>query len=75
MLSHLGSQLRKGRYLRSLPEAVVGRIAGERRLGRSLAAIATALNDDDIPTAQGGTEWRPSSVAAVLKSIQREEGR
>jgi DNA invertase Pin-like site-specific DNA recombinase len=58
---------------RSLPEAVVDRIAAERGSGRTLAAIAAGLNEDDIPTAQGGAAWRASSIASVLKSIEREQ--
>lgn len=50
-----------------LPDNVVGRIVAEREQGATLQAIADGLNADGIPTGQGGAEWRPSSVAAVLK--------
>jgi len=39
---------------RQLPEDVVARIIGERAAGTSFAAIASRLNDDRVPTAQGG---------------------
>jgi len=34
--------------------------------GVSLGEIARRLNRDDIPTAQGGRQWWPSTVRAVL---------
>ena len=46
---------------------VSGRIAGLRRKGLTLAAIAELLNDDMVPTAQGGVRWHPSTVRAVLR--------
>ncbi len=46
---------------------VSGRIAGLRRKGLTLAAIAEVLNDDMVPTAQGGVRWHPSTVRAVLR--------
>jgi Recombinase len=36
------------------------------RDGWSLQRIADQLNADGIPTARGGSEWRPSSVRAIL---------
>jgi Recombinase len=50
----------------SLPTDVHERIASERRAGRSLAAIADSLNAQQVPTAQGGRQWWPSTVRAVL---------
>lgn len=52
----------------TLPPEVVARIHRERTQGRSLAAIADRLNRDAIPTGQGGRQWWPSSVRAVLNS-------
>jgi hypothetical protein len=43
------------------------RIAAERKAGRSLAAIADMLNEEQVPTAQGGRQWWPSTVRAVLR--------
>jgi hypothetical protein len=52
----------------TLPAAVADRIVAERCQGATLQAIADRLNGDQVPTGQGGTRWRPSSVVAVLKS-------
>jgi len=66
---------------RSLPDDVVARIVTEREQrdakGRRTAfqAIADGLNADGIATAQGGSAWRPSSVQAVLRSVERERER
>jgi DNA invertase Pin-like site-specific DNA recombinase len=60
---------------RSLPDGVVERISAERKSGRTLGAIATGLNDDNVRTAQGGAQWHPSTVAAVLKSVERDQAR
>ncbi|MGI0131170.1 MAG: recombinase family protein [Thermoplasmata archaeon] len=51
---------------RVLPDAVVGRIVGERAAGRTLQAIAAGLHADGVATAQGGV-WRPGTVAVVLR--------
>jgi DNA invertase Pin-like site-specific DNA recombinase len=61
------SGVRLGRPV-SLPAAVRKRIASERKAGHSLAAIAAALNEEKIPTAQGGRKWWPSTVQAALRS-------
>ena len=53
---------------RLLPDSVVARIVTEREEGHSLAAIANALNRDDVATAQGGRGWYSSTVRAVLTS-------
>jgi DNA invertase Pin-like site-specific DNA recombinase len=42
------------------------RIVRMRAAGLTLQAIADELNKEGIPTARGGTEWRPSSVQAAL---------
>jgi DNA invertase Pin-like site-specific DNA recombinase len=41
------------------------RIAAMRAEGRTLQAIADALNAEGVPTPRGGAEWRPSSVQAA----------
>lgn len=61
------SGVRLGRPM-SLPVPVRGRVAAERKAGRSLAAIAEILNAEQIPTAQGGRQWWPSTVRAVLRA-------
>lgn len=50
----------------SLPDHVRRRIRRERKRGKSFAAIARALNEDGVPTAQGGRRWYASTVSAVL---------
>lgn len=45
------------------------RIATERADGRTLQAIADGLMADNVPTARGGSAWRPSTIAAVLRSV------
>jgi DNA invertase Pin-like site-specific DNA recombinase len=60
------SGVRLGRPV-SLPVSVRERINSEREAGRSLAAIAEMLNEEQVPTAQGGKQWWPSTVRAVLR--------
>jgi hypothetical protein len=38
------------------------------RCGRWLVAVATALNEEQVPAAQGGRQWWPSTVRAVLRT-------
>jgi DNA invertase Pin-like site-specific DNA recombinase len=61
------SGVRLGRPV-SLPVAVSERIVAERKAGHSLAAIAASLNEEQVPTAQGGRQWWPSTVRAVLRT-------
>ena len=49
-----------------IPPEVRQRICAEHAAGSSLADIARGLNRDQVPTAQGGREWWPSTVKAVL---------
>jgi len=50
-------------------DAVLKRIAKERRRGRSLWEIANGLNADEVSTAHGGEKWYASTVKAVLERI------
>src|SRR6266536_4413 len=50
----------------ALPPDVVARIGGEHARGSSLGEIARRLNRDGIATSQGGRQWWPSTVRAVL---------
>jgi Recombinase len=52
----------------ALPPEIVERIVQEHARGVSLAEIARRLNRDDIPTGQGGRQWWPSTVRAVVGS-------
>jgi hypothetical protein len=44
------------------------RIAADREAGKSLRAIADALNTEAVPTAHGGAQWHASTVRKVLTS-------
>ncbi len=52
----------------TLPAEVVARVVAERAAGVSTPAIARALTAEQVPTAQGGARWYPSTIAAVLRS-------
>jgi hypothetical protein len=56
---------RPGRKV-NLGVEVATRIRDEHAAGKSLAAIARALNADAVSTSQGGRQWWPSTVRAVL---------
>lgn len=53
---------------RTLPDKVAARIVRLHRRGKSLRAIAAALNDGAVPTAHGGACWYAATVRAVLVS-------
>src|SRR4051812_43913413 len=53
----------------TLPEKVVRRIKRERKAGKTLAAIADRLNQDGVPTAQGGKEWYPATVRYTVRRL------
>lgn len=55
---------------RTLSQDVTDRVVRERESGSTLAAIASGLNDDGVPTARGGARWHPSTVKAVLQSAE-----
>jgi hypothetical protein len=50
----------------SLEPELVARIRREYAKGRSLGEIARQLNAEGARTSQGGSQWWPSSVRAVL---------
>jgi DNA invertase Pin-like site-specific DNA recombinase len=54
---------------RRAPAETVAKIRWLRAQGKSLQAIAEELNRLRIPTARGGSQWRPSSVASVLSRV------
>jgi hypothetical protein len=59
-----------------IPPEVRRRIWAEYAAGSSLADIARGLNRDQVPTAQGGRKWWPSTVKAVLdRSTPPKAGR
>jgi DNA invertase Pin-like site-specific DNA recombinase len=57
----------------TLPRDVVSRIVEAHLGGSSLSAIARELNAERVPTAQGGAQWHPSTVKAVLGSQAAQE--
>lgn len=59
-----------GRRPNLAPE-VIARIYEQAGRGKSLGAIARGLNVDGICTAQGGRQWWPSTVRAVLARTAR----
>jgi len=50
----------------TMPQAVVTRIQRQRARGDSLRKIADSLNEDAVPTAQGGAQWHAGTVRHVL---------
>jgi len=60
---------RPGRKL-NLPDEVAAHIRDEHASGSTLAAIARRLNADRVATSQGGRQWWPSTVRAVLQRAQ-----
>jgi hypothetical protein len=50
----------------TLPQAVVRRIQRQRARGDTLARIADDLNEECVPTAQGGARWYAATVRHVL---------
>src|SRR5258705_4699179 len=45
-----------------LPSEIVKRIIKNRAAGDSLRSIAMSLAADEVPTAQGGSQWHASTV-------------
>ncbi len=52
----------------TVPAEVVSLIAKRQDEGESLSAIARQLNERGIETGRGGSQWRHTSVAPVLRS-------
>jgi predicted PhzF superfamily epimerase YddE/YHI9 len=50
----------------TVPAEVAARIREERAAGKTLGAIARALDADGVPTAQNARRWWPSSVRVIL---------
>jgi hypothetical protein len=65
------SRTRAGRP-RAIPADVAERIRAHHAAGSSLGAIARRLNAERVPTAQGGSQWWPSTVRAVLQRSSTE---
>jgi hypothetical protein len=57
---------------RQLPQHVVERIQAAHAAGQTLGEIAREFNAESVPTAQGGRQWWPSTVRAVLTRAGRK---
>jgi hypothetical protein len=66
-------QARPGRRA-AVPADVVEQIRAEHAAGSSLGEIARRLTAARVPTAQGGAQWWPSTVRAVLHRSERKAG-
>ncbi len=53
---------------RPAPPDIVDRILQQRRAGHSYPHIATQLNNEQVPTAHGGSRWWPATIASVHHS-------
>ena len=51
------------------PDRLGRRIRSLRKRGLTLQGIADTLNSGGVATLRGGSEWRPSSVRAVLQRV------
>jgi DNA invertase Pin-like site-specific DNA recombinase len=56
----------------AVPMVVRERIVRDRRSGLSFAAIADALNKEQVATVRGGARWYPSSVRAVAMVAEHD---
>lgn len=52
-----------------IPSTTIRRIRREHENGVSLRRIATRLNEDQVPTGQGGSQWYASTVKTVLARV------
>lgn len=55
----------------TLPTDVRQRILSMRQSAMTLKAIATELNDECVPTSQGGRKWWPATVRNIIQSSER----
>lgn len=60
---------------RTLPAEVVARIVTERCAGHGWTAIGKMLDEEAVPTAQGGAQWYPATVRAVVTAEYRDAER
>jgi DNA invertase Pin-like site-specific DNA recombinase len=56
----------------TLPPEIVNRVLSERRAGATWSAIASGLDADHVPTAQGGVRWYPATVRHVFLAHTKE---
>jgi DNA invertase Pin-like site-specific DNA recombinase len=51
----------------STPAVLADRIRAMRSAGATLQAICDTLNAEGVPTPRGGTQWRPTSLRAIVR--------
>jgi DNA invertase Pin-like site-specific DNA recombinase len=56
----------------SVPRQLADRLRELRAEGSTLAQIAERLNDEAVPTAQGGSRWWPATVRSAIRTRERE---
>jgi DNA invertase Pin-like site-specific DNA recombinase len=59
----------------STPPVLADRIRSLRASGWTLQAICDTLNAEGVPTPRGGTQWRPTSLRAIVKPRTEPEPR
>jgi DNA invertase Pin-like site-specific DNA recombinase len=52
----------------TLPLELRKHILTLRQSGRTLTSIATELNNDGVPTSQGGARWWPATIRAIVQN-------
>jgi DNA invertase Pin-like site-specific DNA recombinase len=57
----------------TLSPDIVERIVEQRKNGATWAAIADQLNEDAVPTAQGGKQWYPATVRHVANAAEAKQ--
>jgi DNA invertase Pin-like site-specific DNA recombinase len=57
----------------TLSVEVVDRIVAARKGGSTWAAIADELNEEGVPTAQGGKQWYPATVRHIANSAESKQ--
>jgi DNA invertase Pin-like site-specific DNA recombinase len=53
-----------------IPKEVRERIVREHVAGRTYAAIARDLHEEDVPTAKEGARWHGSTIKSVVRQAQ-----
>jgi DNA invertase Pin-like site-specific DNA recombinase len=55
----------------TMPLTIVDRIVGARLAGEGWSTIARSLDEEGVPTAQGGRRWYPATVRAVALAHEK----
>ena len=54
---------------KNVPANVLADLQAMRSKGMTYAAMAAQLNENHVPTAQGGKQWHPSTVQRILDRV------